>query len=323
MHVVAGVLTDAGGRILLARRTDGRDLAGAWEFPGGKVEAGETPFQALDRELHEELGIRIEGLTPLIRVPQAYAHKRIVLDVYRVARFSGKPRGLEGQALAWSPAEKLAGYPMPPADRPVVAALNDADRYAITPPLLGDPRVLFAQVERALAAGVRRVQLRLEGRAGSSPADGGAAAPLEPRELLAIGAELRRLCGAARAQLLVNGDVELALQLDCGLHLKAAQLMALDARPIPAGLPLAASCHDAAELAKAEAIGADFAVLGPVAATSSHPGQAPIGWERFAALREGVSLPIYALGGMGGGDIAGARSNGGQGVAGITGLWPA
>jgi 8-oxo-dGTP diphosphatase len=324
VHVVAGVLTDAGGRILLARRTAGRDLAGAWEFPGGKAERGETPFQALDRELHEELGIRIEGLAPLIRVPQAYAHKRIVLDVYRVARFSGKPRGLEGQALAWSPPEKLAGYPMPPADRPVVAALNDPDRYAITPPLLGDPRTLFAQVERALDAGVRRLQLRLVGKAGASPGDGtDTPMPIDRRELVAIGAELRRLCESARAQLLVNGDADLARQLDCGLHLKAAQLMALEARPIPAGLPLAASCHDAAELARAQAIGADFAVLGPVAATPSHPGQAPIAWEGFAALREGVSLPIYALGGMGLSDMAVARRNGAQGVAGIRDFWPA
>src|ERR671913_1055388 len=110
VHVVAGVLTDARGRILLARRTEGRDLAGAWEFPGGKVEPGETPQQALERELREELGIRIDGLAPLIRVPQAYAHKRIVLDVYRVATVTSKPRGLEGQALAWSPPEKLASY---------------------------------------------------------------------------------------------------------------------------------------------------------------------------------------------------------------------
>ena len=104
MHVVAGVLTDARGRILLARRTAGRDLAGDWEFPGGKLEAGETPIQALDRELNEELGIRIHSMEPLIAVAQAYKDKRIVLDVYRVSHYSGKPRGREKQALAWSPA---------------------------------------------------------------------------------------------------------------------------------------------------------------------------------------------------------------------------
>mgnify|MGYP000181491880 FL=1 len=112
IHVVAGVLRDTRGRILLARRTEGRDLAGAWEFPGGKVEPGESPLKALERELFEELGIRIGHCTPLISVPQHYSNKKIVLDVYTVSSFSGKPKGLEKQALAWSPLEKLSSYPM-------------------------------------------------------------------------------------------------------------------------------------------------------------------------------------------------------------------
>ncbi len=308
-HVVAAVLTDPRGRILLARRTAGRDLAGAWEFPGGKVEQGETVFQALDRELHEELGIRILGIKPLIRVPQHYGHKRIVLDVQRVSRYSGKARGLENQALAWSPAAKLATYPMPPADRPVVAALNDPDRYLITPPTVGNPATFLAKVEHALAAGARRLQFRVEG--------------LEAREKLALAAEVKRLCDQFEAQLLINADAPLAESLGCGLHLKAAQLMALTARPLPADVPVAASCHDQRELAQAQALGLDFVVLGPVAKTPSHPDRKPIGWEGFAALREHVSLPIYALGGMGSEDMESSRRNGGQGIAGIRGLWPA
>jgi 8-oxo-dGTP diphosphatase len=308
VHVVAGVLTDARGRILLARRTAGRDLAGAWEFPGGKVEPGETVFQALDRELHEELGIRILGIEPLIRVPQAYRHKRIVLDVQRVSRFSGKPRGLEKQALAWSPPGKLATYPMPPADRPVVAALTDAPQYMITPPTVGDPAAFLARIETALLAGARRLQFRVEG--------------LEAREKLALAAEVKRLCKQFGAAMLVNEDAQLAERLGCGLHLKTAQLMTLQARPFPVDVLVAASCHDARELAQAEALGLDFVVLGPVAVTSSHPDRAPLGWERFASLREAVSLPIYALGGMGAGELDTARRHGAQGVAGIRGLWP-
>lgn len=309
IHVVAGVLTDARGRILLARRTAGRDLAGAWEFPGGKVEKGETPFQALDRELHEELGIRIHAIEPLIAVPQQYHAKRIVLDVYRVSKFAGKPRGLEHQALAWSPPEKLHTYPMPPADRPVVAALTQASQYLITPGSVGNPAQFLGRIERALDAGTRRLQLRFTG--------------LPPAETLALSAEAKRLCDQAQAQLLVNGDAELAARLGCGLHLKSAQLMSLAERPVAAEIPLGASCHDLAQLRQAEAIGADFAVLGPVAATPSHPEAAPLGWEAFAALREGVSLPIYALGGLGPGDLIGARKHGAQGIAGIRGLWPA
>lgn len=307
VHVVAGVLRDVRGRILLARRTAGRDLAGAWEFPGGKVEPGETPLQALDRELHEELGIRVLAAEPFIAVPQAYPAKRIVLDVYTVTAFEGTPRGRERQALAWAPPEKLSSYPMPPADRPVVAALNDSSRYLITDEPV-DRAVFMARLDRALVAGVRRVQLRDRGLPIAALAD--------------LAKDAAILCRTRGAQLLVNGEPGLAADLGIGVHLRSAQLMALSARPLPPDLPVAASCHDAGELAHAERLGVDFAVLGPVRATESHPGAAPLGWDRFSQLREGVSLPIYALGGMKPADVATARRHGGQGVAGIRGLWP-
>lgn len=309
VHVVAAVLRDARGRILLARRTAGRDLAGRWEFPGGKVEPGETTLQALDRELQEELGIRVLSARPLIAVPQAYPGKRIVLDVFEVDAFEGTPRGRERQALAWAPLEKLASYPMPPADRPVVAALTAPDRYVITPEPK-DRTAFLARLDRALAAGARRVQLRARER---SPSD---------LALLARDAQIR--CRAVGAQLLLNGEPGLAADLGLGLHLRASQLMALSSRPLLAdGQPVAASCHDADELAQAEQLGLDFVVLGPVQATDTHPDAPPMGWDRFATLREAVSLPIYALGGMKTADIAPARRLGAQGIAGIRGLWPA
>lgn len=122
VHVVAGVIRDVRGRILLARRTEGRDLAGLWEFPGGKVEPGESPEDALVRELREELGIEATVGAPVACVPLETPGKRLLLDVREVA-FSGHPRGLEGQPLAWVPLRKLVDYPMPPADLPVVAEL--------------------------------------------------------------------------------------------------------------------------------------------------------------------------------------------------------
>lgn len=308
VHVVAGVLTDPKGRILLARRTAGRDLAGAWEFPGGKVEPGETPFQALDRELHEELGIRIHSMEALIAVPQQYHNKRIVLDVFRISRFSGKAKGLENQALAWSPPEKLSTYPMPPADRPVVAALTQPAQYLITPQAVGKPADFLGRIEAALKSGIKRIQLRIEG--------------LSDAETLALAAEVKRLCDQGGAQLLVNGDITLAGQLGCGVHLKSAQLMQLRERPLPIEQAVAASCHDEAQLRQAEAINADFAVLGPVAKTTSHADSTPMGWAKFAELRECVSLPIYALGGMHPSDHETARRHGAQGIAGIRGLWP-
>lgn len=308
VHVAAAVLRDAGGRILLARRTHGRDLAGRWEFPGGKVEAGETPRAALARELREELGIEIEDAVPLIAVPQAYPHKRILLDVYTLDGWRGRPRGLEKQALAWAPAERLATYPMPPADIPVVAALRDPDTYLITPEPAGDRASFLRRLQRALDDGIRRVQLR--------------ARTLDADALKPLAIEAAARCRTAGAQLLVNGEIALARALGVGVHLRATQLAALEARALPPALPVAASCHDAAELRRAEALGCDFAVLGPVAPTPGHADATPLGWPGFAALREQVSLPIYALGGMRPEDIAEARRHGAQGIAAMRALWP-
>jgi len=309
VHVVAGVIQDARGRILLARRTAGRDLAGLWEFPGGKVDAGETPEQALARELHEELGIHVQASVPLIAVAQAYRNKRIVLDVRRINAWTGNAVGREQQALAWAPPAKLASYPMPPADRPVVAALRQSDRYLITPEPEPSQREMFlANLDRALAAGVRRVQLR--------------SLASDPVTLHPLAEAVLKRCRAVGAELLINGHVELARALGVGVHLRAAQCMALAERPLPGKFTVAASCHDAAELRHAEEIGVDFVVLGPVAATPTHPGRPPLGWDGFARLREAVALPIYALGGMAAADLANARAHGAQGIAAIRGMWP-
>jgi len=313
VDVIAGVITDAGGRILLARRTEGRDLAGLWEFPGGKREADETPEAALTRELAEELGIEIDIGDAVIAVPQAYPHKRLRLDVRHVSAWRGTPRGHEGQALVWVPPHLLPSYAMPPADRPVVAALLQPDRYLVTPEPAIDgsdeaDQAWIAQLDAALAVGISRLQIRL---------------PNISRERRhALVAETVMRCRAVGAKLLVNGDLALAQEFGIGLHLRAAQLREFTEHPLPADVPFAASCHDADELQRAEALGCDFAVLGPVQATPTHPNANGIGWSRFARLREQVSLPIYAIGGLAPGDIAQARQHGAQGIAAIRALWP-
>lgn len=308
VEVVAGVIRDARGRILLARRTEGRDLAGMWEFPGGKREVGESSEAALRRELNEELGIEVEIGPNLITVPQIYPTKRLRLDVRMITSWQGTARGLEDQALLWVPPEKLPRYAMPPADRPVVAALLQPDRYLVTPDPQDEASWLGA-LDRALAAGIRRVQLRASTLAAARWAD--------------LTADAVARCRRAGAQVLVNGDIELARRHGAGLHLKASQLHGLDARPVPEDCLLSASCHSLDEVRAAAALGCDFAVVGSVRATSSHPGVEGIGWKGFAALREQVSLPLYAIGGLGADDIGQARSHGAQGIAAIRSLWPA
>lgn len=123
--VAACVLIDADGRVLIARRPEGRSLAGLWEFPGGKIEAQESPEDALVRELHEELGIAVEaaGLDPLTFVSHAYADFHLLMPLFLCRRWRGEAVGQEGQELAWVKPDGLAGYPMPPADEPLKLTL--------------------------------------------------------------------------------------------------------------------------------------------------------------------------------------------------------
>ena len=308
IHVIAAVITDVRGRILLARRTDGRDLAGLWEFPGGKREPGESAEAALVRDLQEELGISVQVGAPLINVPQQYPDKRLTLDVRHVSAWRGTPRGVEGQALAWVVPEKLVRYPMPPADRPVVAALLQPDRYLVTPEPGADDASWLASLSAALASGIGRVQLRAR------------SLDAQPR-WRSLAAAAVSLCREAKCEVLLNGDIELARELEVGVHLRASQLGQLASRPLAEGLPVASSCHNVGELLRAQALGCDFAVLGSVLPSASHPGETTLGWDTFATLRESVSLPLYAIGGLSPQDLPQARQHGAQGIAAIRGLW--
>ena len=305
LHVVAGVLADAAGRVLLAQRPPGRDFAGLWEFPGGKVEPGEDAHAALARELHEELGIAIAASAPLIRVPWRYPHRRIVLEVRRVAAWQGTPQPHDAQALAWAQPAAVDPTTMPPADRPALAALRLPPLLAISPPL-DDAATLLAWAQGVVRRGVRLLQLRQPQWAAG--------------KLREAAAALRAEAQAAGATLLLNGDIGGALALDLGVHLRSGQLASLSGRPLPARLWVGASCHDAGELERAAVLGCDFALLAPVAATPTHPQAMPLGWPRFAALAAGAALPIYALGGVRAGDLPRARAAGAHGVAGIRGF---
>lgn len=305
IHVVAAVITDARGRILLNRRTGDSDMAGLWEFPGGKREPGETSEQALIRELREELGIEAEVGEWVMDVPQIYPDKRLRLEVRRVQHWKGTARGREGQAITWVAPDKLSRYSMPPADLPVVAALRQPGQYLITPEPTDGDEAWLASIEVAIASGIRRVQLRT---------------PMAAQRQALAKAVVERF--GKQVEVLVNRDIALASELGVGVHLGSEQVLQLQARPLPESLLVAASCHDLAQLQAAQRLGCDFAVLGPVQPTASHPGVAGLGWDAFVELREQVSLPIYAIGGMGAGDVETARRHGALGVAAIRALWP-
>lgn len=127
MIVVAAVLIDGEDRVLLAQRPEGKAMAGLWEFPGGKLEDGEAPEEALMRELHEELGISVDrqDLVPWTFASHAYEDFHLLMPLYLCRRWQGSPQPLEHQDLSWVPADQLGRYPMPPADEPLVQALRD------------------------------------------------------------------------------------------------------------------------------------------------------------------------------------------------------
>jgi 8-oxo-dGTP diphosphatase len=309
MHVMAGVLLDGEGRVLLAQRPVGKHLAGMWEFPGGKLEAGEEPLAALARELHEELGITLQRAEPLIRVPCHYVDRELLLDTWQVEQWEGTPQSREGQALQWLRPAQIDPGILTLADRAILQALRLPARYPITPSNVSPEQrgLWFERIGRVIERGELILQLRL---------------PLWPRELVReLAAALLPLARRRGAQLLLNGDVDGARALGIGVQLKSTQLSTLSERPLSLQQLVGASCHDALQLAQASHIGADFATLSPVAATPSHPQTPLLGWSRFQLLVEAAALPVYALGGTAPSQITLARQHAGQGVAGIREFW--
>jgi 8-oxo-dGTP diphosphatase len=297
IEVAAAVIQRADGRFLLAQRPTGKVYAGYWEFPGGKIEAAESAERALARELHEELGIDVRSAYPWITREYIYPHGHVRLSFFRVLAWSGEPHPREEQAIAWQALGKDMVGPMLPANAPVLASLALPHEYAITDAARLGTAEMLARLERRLESGLKLLQIREPTLASKD------------RELFtleAIGLAHRYGC-----RVLVKAPHSGA----DGVHYTAAELMRLEKRA--EGLA-AASCHTRAELERAMQLELDFVVLGPVAEKS---GGTPLGWEVFASIAHGASVPIYAIGGLTRPDMEPAWRAGAHGLAMIRGSW--
>lgn len=306
VDVAVAVILRADGAFLLASRPEGKPYAGYWEFPGGKVHPGEPLLHALGRELREELGITVEHAYRWLTRTFSYPHATVRLCFFRITEWRGEPKPCENQQLSWQHAGRVEVEPMLPANASVLRALELPPVYAITNALQGGTEGVKAgveRIERTLDSGIRLLQIREKHVKG---------------ELLEHFATESVIQAHRKGiTVLINGDTGdidfcRAIGAD-GLHLPAHQLMSADARPDVKWC--AASCHNAEELFRAEQLKMDFAVLGSVLPTPSHPGSSGLGWRKFGRLIENCSIPVYALGGLRPEDLITAWQAGAHGIA--------
>lgn len=300
LDVVAAIIRDHTGQLLLARRPPHKHQGGCWEFPGGKVEPGEPLDVALAREIHEELGLQLDHCQPFMTVDHRYPDLHVRLHFREVLSWRGQPHGREGQAVQWFAPDALAALTFPAANRPVVTALTLSDHMLVLPEVL--PADWSVRLAAAIDRGCGLVYLR-----------GLEKSPVRLREAVQI-------CRQHGARSLVRDDLALqqAVQAD-GLHLSARGAAGLLKRPDTALLSVA--CHSTRELERATRWQPDLVTLSPVSATATHPDAVPLGWPRFAELALGRPFAVYALGGVSPAELALARNHGARGVAGIRAFW--
>jgi 8-oxo-dGTP diphosphatase len=306
VEAAVAVLCRDDGLVLLGQRPEGKPWAGWWEFPGGKIEEGETPFHALQRELHEELGVEAEIAYPWVTRTFDYPERTVKLRFFTVHQWRGEPHGRENQQLSWQDLASVDVGPLLPANAPILDALRLPSIYAITNMQEMGRESFFAGLRQSLEKGLRLVQVREK--------------YLTPAELETFASEVIAICRPYGARVLLNGTPEVAQRIGAdGVHFTSAALAAASSRLT--GLLCAASCHNVEELAKASALEFDFVLLSPVMTTLSHPQTMPLGWERFKGMIAEYSLPVYALGGMRQEYMTDAWSHGAHGIAMQRAVW--
>lgn len=312
IRVAAGVILDDDGKVLLAQRPEGKPWAGWWEFPGGKIEQGESIHQALARELNEELGIHIKESFPWVSFVYEYPNTSVELHFRKVYQWQGEVRGLEQQAFAWTTPSQasLLGEILPASVSPL-KWLNIPEQYAIshfqTPEL---SHLYWQRFEQLLQQGVKLFQFREpqwpEGKASKS--------------LKTWFDKMLHSCHQYGAKLLLNSvHPKSWANLADGIHFRGQDAILLEERPLSQEKLMGVSCHHLADILYANHLNADFMVLGHVLPTPSHPHSEPLGWENFAKFAQEAGRPVFAIGGQTPADLTTARTHGAHGIAFIRG----
>ena len=304
LHVAVAIIKNSNQEVLVALRPPDSHQGNLWEFPGGKLELSETVFAALQREIREEIGLRIRAAYPFIKIQHDYGDKQVLLDVWQVTEFDGVAAGREGQKIQWLAPKDMESRQFPEANHRIITLLQLPTQMAITPQFESFPQ-LSAYLGTFARSGAQALQIRQKHLTHDQLLD------WTHRSL-----DMLRGCGS---RLIVNGSffLEKDLPHEVGIHLTSTELRRLQASVGERSRLVGCSCHAREELMKAEAFGFDYALLSPVSSTAKYPGKSPLGWSRFEELAGAVSLPVYALGGMKRSDVRIALKRGAAGVAGI------
>ncbi len=307
IDVAVGVLIHPDGTFLIAQRPKGKPMAGYWEFPGGKVEPGESIFDALVREFVEELGITITEAHPWAQRVFVYPHATVRLHFWRATAWTGEPRSLEGQAFQWEQVNDIKTDPWLPGALPLKRWLQLPAIYAISNAAEMGIQAFLQRLDARLADGSLKM-LQLREKALDTPA------------FDQLFNEVHARTQEHGVRLLINSDHREHYWYKAnGVHCTSKLLMSSSRKPDTEWC--GASCHDASEIARAGELDFDFSVLGPVNATATHPNTTPFGWTGFRIESAANKIPIYAIGGLKLTDVAEALGVGAQGIAAIGAIW--
>ena len=307
LHVAVGVIVNSDHEVLISKRSSDVHQANRWEFPGGKIESDESIEAALSRELKEELGITVLNTEFLTSIEYDYGDKIVHLHIHLVNDYSGEPSGIEGQPVQWVKADELQDYHFPDANLAIINLLQLPDVIQITGCFSSLPD-LISKSKRSFARGVRILQFR--------------ANDLDDETYTRYAEQLLKLCHQHNIKLILNRTLEILQFVNAdGLHLNRYEMKKYNKRPCSMEKIFSVSCHNENELRQAEKLSADYCFLSPVKQAFSHDAGQALGMEVFSYLVSNCTTPVYALGGMSGGDLEEIKRLKGKGIATVSDNW--
>jgi|TARA_B110000037_G_scaffold221518_1_gene292818 8-oxo-dGTP diphosphatase len=306
VNVSVAVLINNNRQVLLGQRPHPKSWEGWWEFPGGKIEKGETSVDALYREIDEEIGVKITQFKKWVIRKYSHGGNDITLHFFKVYGWEGEVTSKENQKLVWTHLQNPNVSPILPANLFIQKAFDLPKYYAITNLSETSKKVFFNQLQNRISNGLKMIQVREKN--------------ISFDEFKIFSNEVIKICKPKGVKVIINSDVNLAYEIKAdGVHLRSKDLISI--KKIPKNLIVSASCHTQEEIYIAEKLNINFLVLSAIKKTLSHPDIKPIGWDEFEKIVNRVNTPIYALGGLGVNDYSVALENGAIGIASQRSIW--